>query len=76
MPGGNAGGGCFEPPQQAQYRQHQHRHAETLVPREQRQLMHPERQIVGRSQHELRHDQRGDDPVEDLCDRAVARRGT
>ena len=67
----------FQPPQQAQYRQHQHRHAEALVPREQRQLVSSERQIVGQiGEHELGDDQRGDEPVKCLRDRAVACRGT
>ena len=37
--------------------------------------MNAERQIVGRvGEHELGHDQRGDDPVKRLRDRAIARR--
>jgi hypothetical protein len=62
-----------EAPQQTQDREHQHRHAEALVAREHAEFVQAERQI-GRSpaEHELSHDQSGDDPVKALRHRTVA----
>lgn len=62
-----------EAPGQPQHRQHQNRHPKALVPREQRQLAHAQRQIILHPrQRELRDDECGDDPMKCLSDRAVA----
>src|SRR4029077_12494013 len=70
--------GCWvpEPPGESQQRQSEYGYADGFVAREERELLHPDRQLVGHLGERHLHDEQQDDqPVQRLRDCAPALRG-